>query len=80
MKSNIILLLWLIVSTIAATSEVAIACDGGCPVVVNYASGLFPNYQKNFVGLRARFNSFSSAEGHTDLNSKQGIIHIEGYS
>ena len=68
MKSNTILCLWLTIVAITATVEVVRACDGGCPVVVNYASGLFPNYQKNFIGLRTRFNSFSSAEGHTDLN------------
>lgn len=49
------------------------ACDGGCPTVTSYYNGLFPQYQKHFIGLRWRFNSVSSVEQNVDLGLSDQI-------
>ncbi len=57
------------------------ACDGGCPTVTNYYNGLFPQYQKHFLGFRMRYNSISSLGGHSDLGltaqSKESFYSME---
>ncbi len=47
------------------------ACDGGCPVVSSFDNGLFPNYQKHYIGLRARYSSLLAHNGHDGLTAGQ---------
>ncbi|MGH1336806.1 MAG: hypothetical protein ACRBFS_11835 [Aureispira sp.] len=45
-------------------------CDGGCPTLGNYQNGLFPNFQKNFIGLFGRYSSLGALNGHDGLTGE----------
>ena len=42
-------------------------CDGGCPVVGNYQNGLFPNFNKHYLGLLGRYSAMGALNGHDGL-------------
>lgn len=42
-------------------------CDGGCPTVGSYQNGLFPNFQKHYIGLLGRYSGMGALNGHDGL-------------
>lgn len=50
-------------------------CDGGCPVVGSYQNGLFPNFNKHYIGFAARYSALGALNGHDGLTGQ----HTQDY-